>query len=271
MNSEANSPDLWVVAVGGTILFLVLALLLILILSIYYKRQFEYMQEKQRLTELFEQTLLQSQIEIQNQTLQQIGRELHDNIGQLLTVVVMRLNALEDDSTQGDTQQAIQQTRDLVRTVIADIRMLSKTLDHDTVQRFGLLPSLTLELERIQRVGHIHTQLSTSGDVYSLGQQTETVLLRMAQESINNALKHANASNLTVSVGYKPSIFTLTIADDGKGFDPEEVSGRSLKQAGVGLTNLHRRTELLGGTCTIHTQLGTGTDVRIQVPRNRTR
>ncbi|UFH54139.1 sensor histidine kinase [Spirosoma sp. KNUC1025] len=221
------------------------------------------------MTELYQRELLQSQIEIQNHTLQQIAQELHDNIGQLLTVAVMRLNTLEDEVQELESQRSVQQTRELLRTVISDVRALSKTLDYDTVQRFGLLPSLTLELERIQHTGRIQAQLITSGETYSLGDQAETVLLRMAQESINNVLKHASASNLTVSVLYKPDCFVLTIADDGKGFNVGEATARTLDQAGAGLNNLHRRTRLLGGACRVDSNFGEGTRIEIQLPRNQ--
>jgi signal transduction histidine kinase len=235
-----------------------------------HQRQYlRYLHDKEQIKNLYQQELLQSQIEIQNQTLQQIANDLHDNIGQLLTVIVMRLNALEDEVPDAASQQSVQQTRDLVRTVITDVRALSKTLDYDTVRRFGLLPSLTLELERIERTGRMHTQLTTHGDPYRLGEQAETVLLRMTQESLNNALKHARASHLHVTADYKATDFVLVIADDGRGFSVEETISRPLDESGAGLSNLYRRAGLLGGTCTINSQAGNGTRVEIRVPRNQ--
>jgi len=181
----------------------------------------------------------------------------------------MRLNTLEDETAEPNTQQSVQQTRDVVRTVIADVRMMSKTLDYDTVGRFGLLPSLTLELERIQRAGRIHTQLNTAGEPYSLGGQTEMVLLRMTQEALNNAIKHAQAKILTVTADYSPDNFILTISDDGRGFNVSEVIDRTLDQAGAGLSNLQHRAGLLGGTCTIVSQPGAGSSIEIRMPRNQ--
>lgn len=208
-------------------------------------------------------------METQNQTLQQIAHELHDNIGQLLSVVVMRLNTIEDETTETNTEQSVQQTRDLVRTVIADVRMMSKTLDYDTVDRFGLLPSLTLELERIERAGRIKTRLTTLGEPYSLGKQTEMVLLRMTQEALNNAIKHAQAKALTIITDYSSDTFRLVISDDGRGFTVSEATSRSIDQAGSGLGNLHHRAHLLGGTCTVNSQPGTGSQIDIQIPRNQ--
>lgn len=265
---QSGTEGIIVIVVAGTMLMLLLATFVASFFFLHQRRILKHKQELASVAETFQRELLQAQIEIQNHTLQQIAQELHDNIGQLLTVVIMRLNSLEDEIEQSTTQQSVKQTRDLVRTVITDVRSLSKTLNHETVERFGLLPSLTLELERIQRTGRIQTQLVTSGDVYSLGEQPEIVLLRMAQESINNALKHASAHNLTVSADYNPDIFTLIIADDGTGFNVDEVTTRKLDQAGAGLTNLSRRSGLLGGTCTVTSRPGEGTQINIQIPRN---
>lgn len=267
--SDVSVSQMITFVVTGTIALLLMALFGVVFILYYHRRQRESVLEKQELKETYQRELLQSQLEIQNQTLRQIAEELHDNIGQLLTVAVMRLNSLEDEVTQPDARQSVQQTRELIHTIIADVRTLSKTLNFDTVQRFGLMPSLTLELERIQRTGRIQTQLITTGDSYLLGAQAEIVLLRMAQESLNNALKHAHARTLTVSADYQPSTFLLTIADDGKGFNTEDATARPLDQAGSGLRNLHRRAGLLGGICTIVSRAGAGTHVEIRLPRHQ--
>lgn len=266
MNS-ASENGVVIIVITGTVALLLMVVFGLSFTIYYHKRRRESMREKQLLKETFDRELLQTQLETQNQTLQQIAEELHDHIGQLLTVAVMRLNRLEDEVTDPDAQQSVQQTREVVSTIITDVRTLAKTLDHDTVRRFGLLPSLTLELERVQRTGRIQTQLITAGESYSLGEQAETVLLRMAQESLNNALKHAHAHLLTVSVHHRPDVFELTIADDGRGFQPDEARLRPLDRAGAGLSNLYRRAELLGGSCTIRSRPGHGTTVVINLPR----
>ncbi|UHG92490.1 sensor histidine kinase [Spirosoma oryzicola] len=235
-----------------------------------HQRQYHrYLSDKEEMKNLYQRELLQSQLEIQNQTFQQIGEELHDNIGQLLTVALMRLNVLEDVAGP-DAKYSVDQTRDIIRTIITDVRALAKTLDQDTVRRFGLVPSLTVELERIQRSGRLKTHLATAGDTYSLGEQTETVLLRMVQEALNNALKHANAQKLTILADYQNAMFTLSIADDGCGFRQEDITRRTIDESGVGLVNLHRRAGLLGGTCTIVSHPGAGTKVEIKLPRELT-
>lgn len=267
---QTNHDEVLISFVAVTVVIVLLILFIITFSVLFQRRQHQFRQERIILHETYQRELLQSQLEIQNHTLQQIAQELHDNIGQLLTVAVMRLNALEEEIPDPDTRQAVNQTRELIRTIIGDVRTLSKTLDFDTVLRFGLLPSLSLELDRIQRVGRVQTQLITTGDAYSLGEQTEIVLLRMAQESLNNALKHARARSLTVTADYLPATFALTIADDGHGFNVAETEGRPLSQAGAGLGNLHRRAGMLGGTCTVVSQAGSGTRVEIRLVRQLT-
>jgi signal transduction histidine kinase len=263
---QAFSGEIGIVIIA-TLFLLLITVAPILFVLMHQRQYHRYLTDKEEIKNLYQRELLQSQLEIQNQTFQQIGEELHDNIGQLLTVALMRLNTLEDEVIDPDAQQSVHQTREIIRTIITDVRALAKTLDHDTVRRFGLLASLTLELERIQRTGRIQIQFQTSGETYSFGEQTETVLLRMTQESLNNALKHAQAQTITVSVDYQPTLFILSISDDGRGFELEDVAKRTLDKAGVGLTNLYRRAGLLGGTCSIVSHLGAGTRVEIKLPR----
>ncbi|WP_080055114.1 sensor histidine kinase [Spirosoma aerolatum] len=251
----------------ATIFLLLISGAPILFLFMHRRQYIRYLTEQEQTRNLHQRELLQSQLEIQNQTLQQVGHDLHDNIGQLLTVTLMRLNALEDETEHSDLQPSIQQTRDLVNSIITEVRALSKTLDHDTVNRFGLLPSLQFELDRIQRVGKIQTQLIPLGNSYSLGEQVETVLLRMTQESLNNALKHARARTIKIRAEYKPDKFLLSIADDGRGFQVDEVMNRPLTEAGAGLNNLYRRAGLFGGDCQIISQPGVGTRIEISMPR----
>lgn len=263
---------------GGGVEIIVIATVFLFLISVapilfvfLHQRQYRrYLSDKEQLKSVYQRELLQSQLETQNQTLQQIGQELHDHIGQLLTVAAMRLNSLEEEVTDPDAQYSVQKTRDLVSTIIADVRALAKTLDHDTVRHFGLRDSLALELDRIEHAGRQKTSLQLTGQPYSLGSDVDVILFRMAQESLNNALKHAQARNLTVLLDYQPTSFSVTIVDDGLGFAVDEVASRGIDQSGSGLRNLHRRANLLGGECGIQSRLGDGTRIEIRLPRNYT-
>ncbi|WP_338870102.1 ATP-binding protein [Spirosoma sp. SC4-14] len=225
-----------------------------------------YFKEKAALKAQYEQEILTSQIEVQNATLQHISQELHDNIGQLLSVARINLNIVEEAGTDNENREFIQQANELVAQSISDLRALTKSLDGDFVQDFGLKESIAQELQRIRQTRRFGTELQISGTVYSLGFQREIVLFRIAQEILNNAIKHSEASQLTVQLQFSPEQLTLSILDNGKGFDYQTISQNSMSQSGAGLRNIKRRITLIGGTCEIFSSPGNGTQLTFLIP-----
>ncbi|MEI7586672.1 ATP-binding protein [Runella sp.] len=252
------------IAVAGTILVLLLLLFIVSFFFIFQKRQIQNHQEKASLHAQHRQEILQVQLEIQNQTLQHISGELHDNIGQLLTLVRLKLNMLEVEETI--TPGQIEEVNEIVEKTIHELRGLSKSLDGDFVENFGLVDNLTHLLQRISSTGKHQTDIFIEGETYRLAGQKEIVLFRVVQEILSNILKHAKANYIKVSLQFTPTHFNLTVLDDGKGFDYEGVLGREMSQSGAGLRNIQRRTEMLGGTCTFQTAPNEGTTVHIQLP-----
>jgi len=248
------------------ILLLMLVIFIILLAGLFKKRQTEYLQEKTNLQVQYQQEILQAQIEIQNQTLQQIGRELHDNIGQLLSVMSIKLDVLEEDTNELETKNQIIETAQILHRTISEIRHLSKSLDGDFVKDFGLAESLSHELQRIRSTGKYQTEIQIKGEPYRLDEKKEIVLFRVAQEILNNILKHAAAKSIQLTLHYDPNQFSLTIVDNGKGFDYEAVLSREMSASGSGLRNIQRRMELLGGSYKIDSTFGKGTEIHLDLP-----
>ena len=148
---------------------------------------------------------------------------------------------------------------------MSELRAMSKSLDSDAVKDFGLEQSLSYELQRIRKSRRYETELRITGERYSLGYQQEIVLFRVVQEIVSNALKHAGAKYLSVQLDYQPQQFRLTVTDNGKGFDYEQVAQQNMDSVGAGLRNIRRRTELIGGTCTYQTAPSQGTKVIIEL------
>lgn len=247
----------------ASVILAMLCIMIIVFLFLFKKKQTQNRQEKANLHAQYQQEILQSQLEIQNQTLQHISGELHDNIGQLLSVARLHLNMLEEEETATPAQ--IREVNDVVDKTIQELRGLSKSLDGDFVKDFGLMESLSHELLRIRATGKYQTEIVIEGEPYRLEGQKEIVLFRVVQEILNNALKHAAAKNITVTLHYEPAQFTLTVQDDGKGFDLEKITGREMSQSGAGLRNIKRRTELVGGSCKTESAPGEGTKVTLQL------
>jgi two-component system, NarL family, sensor kinase len=256
--------EIFIFLIVFSVVFFILAVFIVIFVLIFQRRQLQNSQEKANLHAQHQQEILQVQLEIQNQTLQHISGELHDNIGQLLTLVRMKLNMLEVEETI--THEQIEEVNEVVEKTIHELRGLSKSLDGDFVNNFGLVESLTHLLQRIGSSGKYQTDIFIEGEAYRLEGQKEIVLFRVVQEILSNILKHAKAKYIKVTLQFTPAHISLTVQDDGKGFDYEAVLGRELSKSGAGLRNIQRRTEMLGGSCTFQTAQGEGTKVHIQLP-----
>jgi two-component system, NarL family, sensor kinase len=258
-----SDEEIYFTVIAGAILALFLIAIVIIAIVRYQNKKREYFIEVTNLKTAYDQEILKSQIEVQNQTLQHIGQELHDNIGQLLSVAKINLNILEE--SDNEELEFIKQTNEIITQSISDLRALTKSLDGDFVKDFGLEESISHELQRIRKTRRFQTEISVLGDKRKLGYEREIVLFRIVQEVLNNALKHSKAKNLTIILHYFPESFTLSISDNGKGFDLENVNQKGLSQAGAGLRNMQRRMELIGGKCNISSEIGKGTEVLLKL------
>jgi two-component system, NarL family, sensor kinase len=259
--------DVTILLVFGTIAFVIIIVFLVSFIGLYQKKQFQYLAEKIALKNSYEREILESQLAVQNSTLQYVGQELHDNIGQLLIVAGLNLRTLKEKAQKEDFLGQIQQTDSVIRQALTDIRALTKSLDGEFVNQFGLLESLNHEMDRLTKTQQIQAELTVEGDPYSLSHEHEIVLFRMVQESLSNALKYAEAQTIRVQLTYQPERLTLGIEDNGKGFDLAEVLSRELSDSGAGLKNMQRRARLIGGTCAFHPIMGQGTKTTIDIPR----
>ena len=263
----ASSPplDVTIILVAGTAALAILIFFLISFLILYQQKQLKHAEDKIILKAQYEREILTAQLEVQNYTLQHIGQELHDNVGQLLAVARINLNVVEEAKEGDDNRKYIQQANELIAQSINDLRSLTKSLDGDFVQDFGLSESIAQELQRVRHTGIFRTEFRTSGEAYSLGFQREIVLFRIVQEVLNNVIKHAKAKKLTVHIIYLPESVTLTLEDDGQGFDYSSTQEKAIAQSGAGLRNMQRRAALIGGQCTLKSSPGQGTSVSISL------
>lgn len=255
-----DKTEVYLVYITACVLFSCLAGFIVYFISLYQKRQIQNKNQQEQLRSAFEQELLKTQIEVQEQTLSHISREIHDNITQVLSFVKLNL-ALTGKLTEQDKADKIKESRELVTQTIYDLRDLSKSLSFEHITAKGLVKTIELETERINKSGIIVVNLSVAGDEYSLGGERELVLFRIFQESVNNTLKHAKAKQLNISLQYSDQMFNLTVADDGDGFSTEIFEDKR----GLGLKNIETRAALIGGTVAINSTPGNGCSIAVSV------
>ncbi|MFT3681859.1 MAG: ATP-binding protein [Ferruginibacter sp.] len=253
--------DLSIIIVIGSLLFLGLLFFIIAFLFLYQRRHAKHLMEKDELKFHFSQTLLQSQLEIQEQTLQQISRELHDNLGHSASIIKINLNTIKlDDPVK--TLEKIEDTKELTRQLIGDIKSLSISLNGDRIAKTGLVKAIETEVERLNKTGLFIAEFSHHGHQPPVDHDKSVILYRMAQEVLNNAAKHSNAKQINVNLNVTENLFILAFSDNGDGFDVE----KQLQSSGSGLQNLHNRARLINATLTIQSVPGSGTTTIVQLP-----
>ncbi|GAA4336741.1 hypothetical protein GCM10023149_45830 [Mucilaginibacter gynuensis] len=247
--------------IAGTIMLLLLGMFIISFLFFYQRKHNNHLSEKTQLQSKFHQELLKTQIEVQEQTLNHISREIHDNIGQVLSFVKLSLATVKNMDT-GQQHQKIDENRELIAQAINDLRDLSKSLSFERIKVVGLKSAIMREVDRINKSELIKAELEVKGDEYELGAQRELVLFRIFQEAFNNTLKYAFAANLKICLNYTADLFTLEIEDNGAGFS---ITDKLKENSGSGLKNMENRATLIGGTATISSEPGEGCSIKISL------
>ncbi|MFP5042044.1 sensor histidine kinase [Parasediminibacterium sp. JCM 36343] len=261
---STNQEIIFVIAVACAIALL-MVVFIITILFFYQRRQNRQEREIMEMKEQYQKELLNSQLEMQENTMKQISVELHDNIKQQLLLVNMTLNSLlgeADSSLYG----ALQETRTEVNNIINDVGQLSHSLHTDRVMQIGLLDSIHFEVEKLKRVRTLAVTLRLAARYNYYDGQTSTFIFRMFQEILQNIIKHACATEVNIDVFDKDEThFVIQVQDNGVGFVVKTVDA-SAKPSGIGLMNLYNRAKLIGATIDINSVLQKGTIVSLTLP-----
>jgi signal transduction histidine kinase len=262
LDSGISGNEIVATTITGTILFIMLISFSIAFLLTYQKRKKDYQKEKEIMLSQFKQELLQSQLETQEYSFNQISQELHDNIGQLLssTKLLLGITAMEMKNPP-DTLKTAEQT---VAKAIVDVRSLSKSLNKEWLHQFNLVENLQAEKDRINTARNIEVNLVSQYEKLPLEPEAQVMLFRVVQEALQNSIKHASAAHVFIEIKNTHAHFELNIEDDGNGFDIETAKKESL-----GLRNMEYRIQLLGGTIEWKPGRKKGTLITIMIPVKR--
>jgi signal transduction histidine kinase len=193
-----------------------------------------------------------------------VARDLHDQIGQSLTSVLLALRLVERSlgGDDDDARDRIEEVRDLVAEALDESRRLAFELRPTVLDDVGLRPALERLVGDLAARHPLVVALAVDGltDDDRLTPETETVVYRVVQEALTNVVRHAGAAKVSVSVRRFESGLVVTVVDDGHGFDPAEAEGS------LGLAGVRERAALVGGHVTITSSSGQGTTVELEVP-----
>jgi len=246
-----------------TLIFLIAPAFLLLYIFIYNRRKKKHMEEKEQMKVIFDAELLKTQMEIQEQTMQTVGADLHDNIGQLLSLTSLTLNSIELDSPD-KAQQKIDAAIELNLKSIKEMRLLGKLLHGEQLLKLGLEEAIRSEISWIEKSGRFAIEYQVNGEQpCSNNADKDLIIFRITQEILNNIIKHSKASEITIKLDYREAGIRLQVLDNGTGFNIIEMPE---EQRGMGLKNIQKRAEIVGGEIFIQSQPGEGTCVDITIP-----
>jgi len=196
----------------------------------------------------------------QEEERRRVARDLHDEVNQALTAILLRLEALSQD-TAPERAAELAELKRLVSQAMDELLNLARQLRPTALDDHGLLPAIEAQMRGFAERTGIDARLDASGDTAELDEEKQTVIYRVAQEALANAGRHAHAKHVEVSLAVAEHAAELRVRDDGVGFDPVSARG-----GGLGLEGMAERARLVGGELDVRSSPRSGTELTLRVP-----
>jgi signal transduction histidine kinase len=240
----------------------VFATLLTVFLIIHKHRQNQAKLERQQSEFATKSSMMSSRIELQEQTLEFVSQEIHDNLGQVLSFSCMQLADIRNTVSEPELRTRLSNNLEVTRKAVRELRMLSHSLNGRLIEQRPLDEVVETELARIRSFCPMRCSLKVEGGDVDLPPESRLLIFRIVQEALQNVVKHAKAESVNIRMNYGPRLFSLQIEDDGKGLDADLAnSSRSL-----GMTNMRQRARLLKGDLLVSSNGVKGTILTLNIP-----
>ena len=197
--------------------------------------------------------------EVQEEERKRLARDLHDDVGQALTALKIQLESIARPGGELAPRSRIDEIVDTVQHTLERVRHLSISLRPPQLDDLGLAAALRSHLDRQARVAGLHAHFEAEDAPQELAPDAETACFRVAQEAINNVLRHARARNLWVRLFTAGGRLAISVRDDGRGFDLDAARARTATGASLGLVGMEERMALAGGSFELRSSPGQGT------------
>ncbi|APY07362.1 histidine kinase [Winogradskyella sp. J14-2] len=247
------------------VVFFVLTIVVVFVVFFltFQKKKNTLLQKNIEQQRQFDEELFKTQQEIQEETLKSVGRDLHDNVGQLLAFATMQMNSVSRNMNQ-DLKPKVDNASSALKESLAAVRTLSKSLNSDVIQNLGFKAIVENEINRLNKSGLIEATLNIEGENHVLeNKKDEIILFRIVQEFLSNTLKYAEADTLKVYLEYTTDKLKIKVKDDGIGFDVASA------EQGSGMTNMKKRADLLEADFNLESEPDNGTVLTIVYPYRR--
>jgi two-component system sensor histidine kinase UhpB len=203
----------------------------------------------------------------QEEERRRLARDLHDEVNQALTAILLRLEALAQE-TPPEREPEVAELKRLVNQAMDGLLNLARQLRPSALDDHGLVPAVETQLKRFSSRTGIEVRLDTRGEPDELPEVVQTAIYRVAQEALTNVTRHAGATVVELDLGEHEGAAELRVRDDGDGFDPAVVARAAAEEAtgGLGLVGMAERARLVGGELDVRSAPGGGTSITLRVP-----
>jgi signal transduction histidine kinase len=225
----------------------------------YRKKKMAYEHDKQETEALHKTELLNVKLEVQQETMQHIGVEIHDSIAEKLTLASLHLQHTEYLNKYPGLKDMLILSSSLINESLDELRLLSRRLLKHGDGQTDIVQSLQIECNRVAQLKLCAVHFASDCATINLDTKVANTILRIVQESIQNSLKHARCQNISVSIQHKQPPFTLCIQDDGIGFD---LDAAALSQ-GIGLKSIKKRAAIIGANLLHESSPGNGSRIKM--------
>jgi len=234
----------------STVIIILVVVFLVILFTVFQRRKNQLLREKSEEKKRFEHEIAETQIEIREETLRNISWELHDNIGQLLTLAKIQI--------QQASLENLHEVSETISKSLDEIRALSKLINPDYIKNIDLKEAINLELERFNRLNYINATLTIKGEEEIIIKKHTIIIFRILQEFFSNTIKHSKATNLNVLLNFKKETLEIVAADDGVGFNVNETNLN-----GIGIQNIKSRAKLIKADVNYNSVPNKGTTLKI--------
>lgn len=245
-----ESEERKIILFATTLIIILFVVFILLLFGFYQKRKNLLLEQKEEDKKRFEREIAETQIEIREETLRNISWELHDNIGQLLTLAKIQL--------QNASEESIKEVSETITKGLKEVRALSKLINPEAIDNIDLKDAIQLEVDRFNRLNFIDASLVILGVQKNIDKKHRIIVFRILQEFFSNTIKHSRASILKIILDYRDTILVISAKDNGVGFSTDT------KKDGIGLINIKKRADLIGAEIQFLSEKNKGTLLEIK-------
>lgn len=239
-----DREEIQLLVISLSIVFFTLLVTLFVLFFYFQKKKTQFLIEKMEADIYFQSELVKTQVEIKDQTLSEISKELHDNIGQILSVAIMQVNLLSSSKNLIESTE-LKELKEVLTKAINEIRVLSRVINRENIIEINFIEAIRLDFERIKKLKKINCIFNVEGKFPEINKEHELIIYRIFQEAIRNSLIHSRSEIIEMNVICHQNRFSSELKDYGVGFDLNSTN------EGLGLNNMRLRAKLIGAELSI--------------------